>query len=100
LIGGDDRQFTTFTVAAEEYGVDIMAIREIKGWTPTTSLPEAPEHLRGVIDLRARFHHGLSGDADPRHYRGGDRRPDGGAARPRLPVGARCRDRRLTTCRD
>jgi len=69
-MAGDDRQFITFTVAAEEYGVDIMSIREIKGWTPTTSLPEAPEHMRGVIDLRgtivpivdlrARFHHGLT----------------------------------------
>jgi purine-binding chemotaxis protein CheW len=53
-----------------------MAIREIKGWTPTTSLPEAPEHMRGVIDLRgtivpivdlrARFHHGLT-EATPTH---------------------------------
>lgn len=46
------RQFISFTVGTEEYGIDIMAIREIKGWTPTTTLPEAPEHVRGVIDLR------------------------------------------------
>jgi len=75
-MAGDDRQFITFTVAAEEYGVDIMAIREIKGWTPTTSLPEAPEHMRGVIDLRgtivpivdvrARFHNGLT-ETTPTH---------------------------------
>ena len=72
----DDRQFITFTIAAEEYGVDIMAIREIKGWTPATPLPEAPEYMRGVIDrrgtivpiidLRARFHHGLTA-ATPTH---------------------------------
>jgi len=72
----DDRQFITFTVAAEEYGVDIMAIREIKGWIPATALPEVPEHMRGVIDLRgtivpiidlrARFHHGLT-EATPTH---------------------------------
>ena len=69
-------QYITFTVGGDEYGVDIMAIREIKGWTPTTSLPEAPEHMRGVIDLRgvivpiidlrARFHHGLT-EATPTH---------------------------------
>jgi purine-binding chemotaxis protein CheW len=69
-------QYITFTVGGDEYGVDIMAIREIKGWTPTTALPEAPEHMRGVIDLRgvivpiidlrARFHHGLT-DATPTH---------------------------------
>jgi len=71
-----ERQFITFTVAAEEYGVDIMAIREIKGWAPTTPLPEAPEHMRGVIDLRGtivpiidlrtRFRHGLT-EATPTH---------------------------------
>jgi len=71
-----DRQFITFTIDGEEYGIDIMAIREIKGWTPTTPLPEAPAHMRGVIDLRgaivpivdlrARFHHGLT-DATPTH---------------------------------
>lgn len=64
------RQFISFTVADEEYGVDIMAIREIKGWTPATALPEAPDYVRGVIDLRgaivpiidvrARFHGGLT----------------------------------------
>jgi purine-binding chemotaxis protein CheW len=70
------RQFISFTVGDEEYGVDIMAIREIKGWTPTTSLPEAPPHIRGVIDLRGaivpiidmrvRFHHGAT-EVTPTH---------------------------------
>lgn len=46
------RQFISFTIGEEEYGVDIIAIREIKGWTPTTALPETPAHMRGVIDLR------------------------------------------------
>ena len=70
------RQFISFTVGDEEYGVDIMAIREIKGWTPTTPLPEAPPHMRGVIDLRGaivpiidlrvRFHHGPT-EVTPTH---------------------------------
>jgi purine-binding chemotaxis protein CheW len=62
------KQFITFTLGAEEYGVDIMVVREIKGWTETTLIPNAPAHVRGVInlrgiivpiyDLRARFNMG------------------------------------------
>jgi purine-binding chemotaxis protein CheW len=46
------RQFITFTLDTEEYGVDIMKVREIKGWTETTALPKAPDYVRGVINLR------------------------------------------------
>ncbi len=46
------RQFISFTIGDEEYGVDIMAIREIKGWTASTALPNAPRYMRGVINLR------------------------------------------------
>jgi purine-binding chemotaxis protein CheW len=45
-------QFITFTLDAQEYGVDIMMVREIKGWTATTAIPNAPPHVRGVINLR------------------------------------------------
>jgi purine-binding chemotaxis protein CheW len=65
---GDNQQFLTFTVESEEYGVDIMTVREIKGWTETTRLPNSPEFMRGVMnlrgliipifDLRARFNRG------------------------------------------
>nr|WP_321986570.1 chemotaxis protein CheW [uncultured Lichenicoccus sp.] len=48
----DNSQFITFTLCEQEYGVDIMAIREIKGWTETTSIPHAPAFIRGVINLR------------------------------------------------
>lgn len=64
------KQFITFTLGAEEYGIDIMVVREIKGWTNTTMIPNAPPHVRGVInlrgvivpifDLRARFGMGLT----------------------------------------
>lgn len=70
------RQFISFTIGEEEYGVDIMAIREIKGWTATTELPNTPNFIRGVInlrgaivpilDLRARFSAGQT-EASPRH---------------------------------
>lgn len=46
------KQFISFTIGGEEYGVDIMAIREIKGWTATTELPNTPPFIRGVINLR------------------------------------------------
>ncbi len=64
------RQFITFTLDAQEYGIDIMLVREIKGWTPTTALPHAPPYVRGVVnlrgvivpilDLRARFGMGVT----------------------------------------
>ena len=67
---GSTQQFITFTLDTQEYGVDIMMIREIKGWTETTALPQAPPHVRGVInlrgiivpilDLRARFGMGVT----------------------------------------
>ncbi|MFN9790187.1 MAG: chemotaxis protein CheW [Holosporales bacterium] len=46
------QQILTFTVANEEYGVDIMAVREIKGWTEATRLPNTQPYMRGVINLR------------------------------------------------
>lgn len=51
-IAGSFHQFLTFTVGSEEYGVDIMTVREIKGWTETTRLPGTPEFVRGVMNLR------------------------------------------------
>lgn len=45
-------QFITFRIEAEEYGVSILSVREIKAWTAVTSLPNAPEFVRGVINLR------------------------------------------------
>lgn len=72
----ETRQFISFTIGSEEYGVDIMAIREIKGWTATTELPNTPPYVRGVInlrgaivpifDLRTRFGGGATA-ASPRH---------------------------------
>jgi purine-binding chemotaxis protein CheW len=46
------KQFITFTLDAQEYGVDIMRVREIKGWTEPTALPQSPDYVRGVINLR------------------------------------------------
>jgi purine-binding chemotaxis protein CheW len=48
----EPRQFITFTLDDREYGVDIMRVREIKGWSEATSLPQSPPYVRGVINLR------------------------------------------------
>jgi purine-binding chemotaxis protein CheW len=45
-------QFISFAIGDEQYGVDIMAVREIKGWSDITHLPRLPEHVRGVLNLR------------------------------------------------
>lgn len=52
IASGPTEQFITFTIGAEEYGVDIMSVREIKGWAATTALPNSPPYVRGVINLR------------------------------------------------
>ena len=46
------RQLITFQIGEQYLGVDIMAIREIRAWTPTTMLPHVPSHVRGVVNLR------------------------------------------------
>lgn len=45
-------EFLSFTIGDSEYSVEIMSVREIRGWTRTTSLPHAPHFVRGVINLR------------------------------------------------
>ena len=76
---GEDRgptELVSFAIGDEQYGVDIMAVREIKGWSEITHLPRQPEYVRGVlnlrgvmvpiIDLRSRFGDGLT-EATPIH---------------------------------
>jgi len=46
------QQYVSFSVAGDEYGVDIMVVREIKAWTSVTPLPNTPEYVRGVLNLR------------------------------------------------
>ena len=45
-------ELLTFHLAEQEYSLDIMSVREIRGWTRTTPLPHAPNYMRGVINLR------------------------------------------------
>ena len=73
---GSPGQYITCALGESEYGIDIMAVREIKGWTDTTAIPQSPVWIRGVInlrgiivpilDLRARFGLGLT-EPTPMH---------------------------------
>jgi purine-binding chemotaxis protein CheW len=72
----DVSQFISFAIGDDQYGVDIMAVREIKGWSQITRLPRQPDYMRGVlnlrgvmvpiIDLRCRFGQGMT-EATPLH---------------------------------
>jgi purine-binding chemotaxis protein CheW len=72
----DLTEFISFAIGDDQYGVDIMAVREIKGWTNVTHLPKQPDYVRGVlnlrgvmvpiIDLRCRFGQGMT-EATPVH---------------------------------
>src|SRR5215470_4449095 len=69
-------QFISFAIGEDQYGVDIMAVRVIKGWSQITPLPRQPDYMRGVlnlrgvmvpiIDLRCRFGQGMT-EATPLH---------------------------------
>lgn len=66
----DTMQVVSFKVGEEYYGIDIQLVREIRAWSATTQLPNTPEFVRGVInlrgtivpilDLRARFGQGTT----------------------------------------
>src|ERR1700689_198934 len=74
--GAIPTQLISFAIGDDQYGVDIMAVREIKGWTEITHLPRQPDYVRGVlnlrgvivpiIDLRCRFGQGTT-EATPLH---------------------------------
>jgi purine-binding chemotaxis protein CheW len=49
---GRAREVIVFRIDAQEFCVDIMSVREIRGWTPATVLPRSPSYVRGVINLR------------------------------------------------
>ena len=74
--GAIPTQLISFAIGDDQYGVDIMAVREIKGWSEITHLPSQPDYVRGVlnlrgvivpiVDLRCRFGQGLT-QATPLH---------------------------------
>lgn len=51
-IATDGSQFLTFSLGDELYGVDILRVQEIKGYTAVTRIPNTPAHIKGVLNLR------------------------------------------------
>ena len=50
--GEHGRELVSFRAGEQEYCVDIISVREIRGWTPCTALPQSPPYVCGVINLR------------------------------------------------
>lgn len=45
-------EYLTFSIDSQDYGIDILSVREIRAWTEVTNLPNTPEFVRGIINLR------------------------------------------------
>jgi purine-binding chemotaxis protein CheW len=54
VITDKEGKYLTFTLAGEEYGIGILKIKEIIGMMPVTRVPQTPEFVKGVINLRGR----------------------------------------------
>ena len=75
-VSTDLSEFISFAIGDDQYGVDIMAVWEIKEWSNVTPLPNQPDYMRGVLnlrgvivpilDLRCRFGQGVTA-ATPMH---------------------------------
>jgi len=48
----DVSELIAFRIAEQDFCFNIMAVREIRGWSPATVIPHAPDYVRGVINLR------------------------------------------------
>ena len=51
-VGGISRQVLTFSLNEETYGVDILRVQEIRGWSTVNRIPQTPPHVLGVLNLR------------------------------------------------
>src|SRR6201996_9261981 len=50
--GEESHQVLTFVLGKETYGVDILRVQEIRGWSAVTKIPHSPSHVLGVLNLR------------------------------------------------
>jgi purine-binding chemotaxis protein CheW len=53
-MAGREGKYLTFSMADEEYGIGILKIKEIIGMMPITSVPQTPDYVKGVINLRGK----------------------------------------------
>ncbi len=48
----DGEQYLTFILGSEQYGVDILCVEEIRSWEKPTRIPNSPDYVKGVINMR------------------------------------------------
>jgi len=48
----NEQEYLTFVLNGEEYGIDILCVQEIRVWGGVTELPNKPDYIKGVINLR------------------------------------------------
>ncbi|WP_119967487.1 chemotaxis protein CheW [Simplicispira lacusdiani] len=51
-VSSGTREYLTFRLDQEEYGIDILKVQEIRGYEPPTRIAHAPEFIKGVVNLR------------------------------------------------
>lgn len=49
---GNEKEYLTFKLGNEEYGLDILKVQEIRGYEPPTRIANAPGFIKGVVNLR------------------------------------------------
>ena len=52
LAAEDGREYLTFTLGDEEYGIDILNVQEIRGYDAVTKIANSPDFIKGVINMR------------------------------------------------
>ena len=52
VTGEDSREYLTFALGEEEYGIDILNVQEIRGYDAVTKIANAPDFIKGVINMR------------------------------------------------
>jgi len=50
--GKPAQELIAFRIGEQEFCVEVMSVREIRGWTPVTPVPQAPSFVRGIVNLR------------------------------------------------
>ena len=55
LTSAGAREYLTFRLDQEEYGIDILKVQEIRGYEPPTRVADAPNFIKGVVNLRLKF---------------------------------------------
>lgn len=46
------KQYLTFRIGEDVYGLDILRVREIRGWSKPREIPNVPRYIKGVMDFR------------------------------------------------